>query len=69
MERYSTRRSCGYGAFFAPKNTKEKKMSINDLVVLIIASLKDDLQAIIKRESNVLTVMFPDGSDRIILVE
>ena len=44
-------------------------MSINDLVVLIIASLKDDLQAIIKRESNVLTVMFPDDSDRIILVE
>ncbi len=44
-------------------------MSIDELITLLIASLKDDLMASIKREDNLITILFPNGTDRIILVE
>ena len=64
--RDSARRSFGAAFLFY---TKEDVMSIDELITLLIASLKDDLMASIKREDNLITILFPNGTDRIILVE
>lgn len=43
-------------------------MSIEQLVALLLAELKDDLVGIASAEGNTLTLSFPDGSERKITV-
>ncbi len=44
-------------------------MTIEDMLALLVASLKDDVLAEIEREGNVITVKFSDGTVRTVTVK